>query len=41
MKEFDKLEQMQNQFAPFEGTITKIGLSKTNLYMDLEVINLE
>ena len=32
---------MQNSFAPFEGRATKIGLAKTNPYMDLEVIDLK
>ena len=32
---------MQNGFAPFEGKATKIGLAKTNPYMDLEVIELK
>lgn len=32
---------MQNQFAPFEGKVTKIGLSKTNPYVDIEVISLK
>ncbi len=31
---------MQNQFGPFCGKVTKIGLAKTNPYTDLEVINL-
>lgn len=31
---------MQNYFAPFEGRVTKIGLAKTNPYVDLEVIML-
>lgn len=32
---------MQNQFGPFGGKVTKIGLAKTNPYTDLEVINLK
>ena len=32
---------MQNQFGPFEGKVTKMGLAKTNPYADLEVINLK
>lgn len=31
---------MQNQFAPFSGKITEIGLAKTNPYRDLEHITL-
>ena len=27
---------LQNQFAPFEGKVVKIGLAKTNPYTDLE-----
>ena len=34
-------EVMQKQFAPFEGKVTKIGLSKTNPYEDLEIIYLK
>lgn len=32
---------LQNQFGPFEGTVTKIGLAKTNPYKDLEVLELK
>ena len=35
------LSIMQNNFAPFEGRVTKIGLAKTNPYTDLEVIDLK
>ena len=31
---------LQNQFGPFSGQITKIGLAKTNPYRDLEQITL-
>lgn len=34
-------EVMQKHFAPFEGKVTKIGLSKTNPYEDLEIIDLK
>ncbi len=35
-KELDKaFEVMQNQFVPFSGTVTKIGLAKTNPYRDI------
>ena len=34
------LSVMQNQFAPFEGKVTKMGLAKTNPYTDLDVISL-
>ena len=34
------LSVMQNNFTPFEGRVTKIGLAKTNPYMDLEVMYL-
>ena len=37
----EAFEIMQNQFAPFEGCVTKIGLAKTNPYRDLEIIELE
>ncbi len=30
---------MQKQFGPFEGMVTRIGLAKTNPYIDLEVID--
>ena len=32
---------MQNQFAPFEGRVTKIGLTKTNPYIELDSITLK
>ena len=35
------LSVMQNSFAPFKGKATKIGLAKTNPYVDLEVIDLK
>lgn len=31
---------LQNQFGPFTGTITKIGLAKTNPYEDIAVFEL-
>ena len=34
-------EVMQKQFAPLEGKVTKIGLSKTNPYEDLEIVDLK
>ncbi len=34
-------EVMQNQFGSFEGGATKIGLSKTNPYRDIETIELK
>ena len=34
-------EVLQNQFGPFEGTITKIGLAKTNPYKDIAVFELK
>ena len=33
-------EVMQHQFGPFEGTITKIGIVKTNPYEDIIVLKL-
>ena len=33
-------EVMQKQFTPLEGKVTKIGLSKTKPYEDLEIIDL-
>jgi 2'-5' RNA ligase len=33
-------EVLQNQFGPFKGTITKIGLAKTNPYQDIAVFEL-
>ena len=33
-------EVLQNQFGPFKGTITKIGLAKTNPYRDIAVFEL-
>lgn len=33
-------EVMQNQFAPFSGTVTKIGLAKTNPYQDIVTFEL-
>ena len=35
------LAVMQNNFAPFEGRVTKIGLAKTNPYTDLEIIDFD
>lgn len=34
-------EVMQNQFAPFDGRVTKIGLAKTKPYTDLAVFELK
>lgn len=34
-------EVMQNQFGPFSGCVTKIGLAKTNPYKDIRIINLK
>ena len=34
-------EIMQNQFGPFEGTITSIGLASTNPYRDLKILELK
>ena len=34
-------EIMQNQFAPFESIVTKIGLAKTNPYRDLKILELK
>lgn len=34
-------EVLQNQFAPFKGKITKIGLAKTNPYQDIAVFELK
>ncbi len=31
---------LQNQFGPFKGTVTKIGLAKTNPYRDIAVFEL-
>ena len=33
-------EVLQNQFGPFKGTVTKIGLAKTNPYRDIVVFEL-
>ena len=33
-------EVMQNQFTPFSGTVTKIGLARTNPYRDIVVFEL-
>ncbi len=33
-------EVMQHQFGPFKGTITKIGIAKTNPYEDIIVLKL-
>jgi 2'-5' RNA ligase len=33
-------EVLQNQFGPFIGTVTKIGLAKTNPYRDISVFEL-
>ena len=33
-------EVMQNQFGPFEGTVTSVGLAKTNPYENLEILKL-
>ena len=37
----DAFEVMQNQFAPFESKIIKIGLAKTNPYTDLTAFELK
>ncbi len=34
-------EAMQNQFGPFEGSIIKVGLARTNPYTDLAVFELK
>ena len=34
-------EIMQSQFAPFEGTVVKIGLAKTTPYQDIVVCELQ
>lgn len=34
-------ETLQKQFTPFVGSITKIGLAKTNPYRDIAVFELE
>lgn len=34
-------ETLQQQFMPFSGTVTKIGLAKTNPYKDILVFELE
>ena len=33
-------EVLHNQFGPFKGTVTKIGLAKTNPYRDIAVFEL-
>lgn len=33
-------EVMQNQFGPFEGTVTSVGLAKTKPYENLEILKL-
>ena len=35
------LSVMQNNFTPFEGRVTKIGLAKTNPYTDLDILDLK
>lgn len=37
----DAFEVLQEQFVPFEGTVTKIGLAKTNPYMELALFELK
>ena len=34
-------EVLQNQFVPFQGMVTKIGIAKTNPYEDLAIFELE
>lgn len=34
-------ELMQNQFMIFQGTVTKIGIAKTNPYIDIKIYNLK
>lgn len=34
-------EVMQNQFGPFKSRITKVGLAKTNPYIDIELLELK
>lgn len=36
----DAFEVLQEQFVPFEGTVTKIGLAKTNPYTELALFEL-
>ena len=37
----DAFEVLQEQFVPFEGTVTKIGLAKTNPYTELALYELK
>jgi len=37
----DAFEVLQEQFVPFEGTVTKIGLAKTNPYTELALFELK
>lgn len=37
----DAFQVLQEQFAPFEGTVTKIGLAKTNPYTELALFELK
>ena len=37
----DAFEVLQEQFVPFEGTVTKIGLAKTNPYTELALFELQ
>ena len=34
-------EILQNQFGPFEGSVVKIGLARTNPYKDIEILELK
>ena len=37
----EAFEVLQEQFVPFEGTVTKIGLAKTNPYTELALFELQ
>lgn len=37
----DAFEVLQGQFVPFEGTVTKIGLAKTNPYTEIALFDLK
>lgn len=37
----DAFEVLQEQFVPFEGTVTRIGLAKTNPYTELALFDLK
>ena len=34
-------EILQNQFGPFDGSVVKIGLARTNPYKDIEILELK